>query len=105
MIKDGRYRAGWTRLSAGRRKRRAAALVARTRMESRGRGVSSEVAGDGDGNGRRPDDRLVDATPPCRVLEGAGGLFFRPPSIVADPWTVMARTIGISGRVIGISSR
>ena len=41
--------------------------------------------------------------PPCCVSEGAGGLFSRLPSIVADPWTAMARTVGISVRVIGVT--
>jgi hypothetical protein len=47
-IEDGRYKAGWTRLSAGGRKRRTKASAAGTGTGSRGRGVSSGVAGDGD---------------------------------------------------------
>ena len=100
-IEAGRYKAGWMRLSAGGRKRWAAALVAGTRTGSQGRGASLGVAGDGDGRG--PDNRAADA-PPSRF--GWGGLSSRPPSIVTDPWTAMARTVGIrSGRVIGVISR
>ena len=54
-IEAGRYKAGWMRLSAGGRKRGA------------GEGVSSGVAGDGDGRG--PDDRWADA-PPSRFRGG-----------------------------------
>ena len=57
----------------------------------KGRGASLGVAGDSDGWG--PDDRASDA-PPFRVLE-RGGLSSRPPSIAADLWTAMARTVGI----------
>ena len=62
-IEAGRYKykAGWMRLSAGGRKRGAAALVAGTRMGSQGWGASSGVVGDG--NGRGPDDRAADAPP------------------------------------------
>ncbi len=96
-IEAGRYKAGWMRLSAGGRKRRAAALVAGTRTGSQGRGASLGVAGDGDGRG--PDDRAADAPLSCF---GGGGLSSRPPSIVAD----MARMVGIrSRRVIGVISR
>ena len=68
MIEAGRYRAGWTRLSAGRRKRRAAASAAGTGMGSLGHGASSSAAGDGDGQGL--DDRSVDAT----LLRFGGGM-------------------------------
>ena len=63
MIKIRRYRVGraWTRLSAGGRKRRTAALAAGTGTGSRGQGASSGAAGDADSRG--PDDHLVDATP------------------------------------------
>jgi len=81
---------GWMRLSAGGRKRGAAALVAGTRTGSQGWGASSGVACDGDGRGT--DDRATDDPPSC--FEG-GGLSSRPPSIAADPWTAMARTVGI----------
>jgi hypothetical protein len=74
------YKAGWTRLSAGRMKRRAAAVAAGPGTGSRGRGASSGVAGDGDGQGL--DDRVADA-PPSRF--GEGGLSSRPLSIVAYP--------------------
>ena len=90
---------GWTRLSAGGRKRRVAVLVAGTGMGSQGWGASSSTAGDGDGRG--PDNQLVDAT--LSRFGGAGGLFFRPPSIVTDLWMVMAWAMEISGRVIGVS--
>ena len=93
--------AGWTRLSAGRRKRRAAASAAGTGMGSLGHGASSSAAGDGDGRG--PDDRSVDATLSC--FGGGGGSLLPPPVNCCDPWTAMARTVGISGRVIGLSSR
>ena len=75
MIEAGRYRAGWTRLSAGRRKRRAATLAVKTRMGSRGRGASSGAADDGDGRG--PDDRSVDATL-SRFGGGMGSLLPHP---------------------------
>ena len=75
MINAGRYRAGWTRHSAGRRTRRAAALAAGTRMRSRGRGASSGAAGDGDGQGT--DDHSVDAT--LSHFRGGGGSFLLPP--------------------------
>ena len=75
MIEAGRYRAGWTRLSAGRRKRRAATLAVETRMGSRGRGASSGAADDGDGRG--PDDRSVDATL-SRFGGGMGSLLPHP---------------------------
>ena len=54
MIEAGTYRAEWMKLSAGRRKRRAAALVAGTGMGSLGHGASSGAAGYWDGRG--PDD-------------------------------------------------
>jgi hypothetical protein len=101
MIEAGRYRAGWTRLSVGRRKRRAAASAAGTGMGSLGHGASSGAAGYGDGRG--PDDRSVDATLLC--FGGGGGSLLPPPVNCHDPWTAMARTVGISGRVIGVSSR
>ena len=85
MIEAGRYRAGWTRLSAGGRKRRAAASAAGIGMGSLGRGTSSGAAGDGDGRG--PEDPQWMA--PFRFLEGAGDLFSHPPSIVAGPWMAM----------------
>ena len=76
------------RLSAGRRKRGEAALVAATRRGSQRWGASSGVAGDGDGRG--PDDRAADTPLSCF---GGGGISSRPPSIVTDPWTAMARTV------------
>ena len=79
-IEAGRYKVGWTRLSAGGRKRRAKASAAGTGMASWGRGASSGAAGDGDGRGL--DDRVADA-PPSRF--GEGGLSSRPLSIVAYP--------------------
>jgi len=79
-IKAGRYKAGWTRLSAGGRKRRVAAVAAGPGTGSRGREASSGAAGDGDGRGL--DNRVADA-PPSRF--GEGGLSSRPLSIVAYP--------------------
>ena len=76
------------------------ASAAGTGTGSRGRGASSGTAGDGDAWG--PDDRAADA-PPSRFREG--GLSSRPQAIIAYPWTVMARTVGIrSRRVIGVIS-
>ena len=72
MIKAGRYRAVWTRLSAGRRKRRAAASAAETGMGSLGHGASSGAAGYGDGRG--PDNRSVDSTLLCFGGGGGGGV-------------------------------
>ena len=72
-IEAGRYKAGWMKLSAGRRKRGAAASVAGTRTGPRGGGASSGMAGDGDGRG--PDDRAADS--PHRVSEG--GYLLQPP--------------------------
>jgi hypothetical protein len=65
-IEAGRYKVGWMRLSAGGRKRGAAASVAGTCAGSQGCGASSGVAGDNDGRG--PDDRAAYA-PPRRVLD------------------------------------
>jgi hypothetical protein len=80
-IEAGRYTTGWwTRLSAGGRKRRVAAVAAEPRRGSRGRGASSGAAGDGDGRGL--DDRVADAPPSCF---GEGGLSSRPLSIVTYP--------------------
>jgi len=73
-IEAGRYKAGWMRLSAGGRKRGAAALVAGTRTGSQGWGVSSGVAGDGGGRGT--DDRVTDAPP---VAFRRGGSILPPP--------------------------
>ena len=70
-IEAGRYKVGWMRLSAGRRKRGVAASVAGTRTGSQGPGASSGVAGDGDGRG--PDDRAADA-PPVTFWRGGGSL-------------------------------
>jgi len=84
-IEAGRYKAGWMRLSAGGRKRGAAALVAGTRTRSQGWGASLGVAGDDDGRG--PDNRAADAPP---VTFRRGGLSSRPPSFIVDPWTAMA---------------
>ncbi len=100
-IEAGRYKVGWTRLSAGGRKRRAAAVAAGPGKGSRGQGASSGAAGDGDGRGL--DDRVADA-PPSRFVEG--GLSSRPLSIVAYPETAMAPTVAIrSRRVIAVISR
>ena len=85
-IKAGRYKAGWTRLSMGGRKRRATALVVETQTGSQGRGASLGVAGDSDSWG--PDDRTSDA-PPLRFRKW--GSSSRPPSIFADPWMAMTR--------------
>ena len=73
-IEAGRYKVGWMRLSAGGRKRGAAASVARTRTRSQGPGASSGLAGDGDCRG--PDDRAADAPP---VTFSRGGVLFPPP--------------------------
>ena len=88
-IEAGRYKVGWTRLSAGGRKRRAKASAAGTGIESRGRGASSGAAGDGNAWG--PDDHAADA-PPSHF--GEGGLSSRPQAIIAYPWTAMAQTVG-----------
>ena len=77
-IEAGRYKAGWTRLSTGGRKRRAKALAAGTGMGSQGWGGSSGLAGDGNTWG--PDAREADA-PPSRF--GEGGLSSRPQAIIA----------------------
>ena len=55
-------------------------------------GASSGAAGDGEAWG--PDDRAADA-PPSRF--GEGGLSSRPQTIIAYPWTAMAR-VGIRNR-------
>ncbi len=60
-IEAGRYKVGWTRLSAGGRKRMVAAVAAGPRTGSRGQGASLGTAGDGDGRGL--DDRVADAPP------------------------------------------
>ena len=86
-IEARRYKAGWTRLSAGGRKRRATASVVETRTGSQGHGASLGVAGDSDGWGS--DDRTSDA-PPSHFRKW--GTSSRPPSIVADPWTAMTRS-------------
>ena len=88
-IEAGRYKAGWTRLSAGGRKRRAKASAAGTGTGSQGRGANPGAAGDGDAWG--PDDRAADAPPLCF---GEGGLSSRPQAIIAYPWTAMAQTVG-----------
>jgi len=62
------------RLSAGGRKRGAAALVVGTRTGSQGRGASSGVAGNGDGRGT--DDRTADAPP---IAFWRGGSLLPPP--------------------------
>jgi len=65
---------------------------------SRGRGVSSGAAGDGDAWG--PDDHAADA-PPSHF--GEGGLSSRPHAIIAYPWMVMAQMVGTRrSRVIGV---
>ncbi len=66
------------------------------------------VPGAGRGGPRRTLATAGDRTtarwmPPSRVSEGAGGLFSLLLSIVADPCMAMARTVGISGRVIGVT--
>ena len=95
-IEAWRYTVGWTRLNVGGRRRRATALVVETRTGSQGRGASLGVKGDSDGWG--PDDCTADAPP---VTFRKGGVFLPPPSIVADPWTAITRTVRIrSGRVI-----
>ncbi len=58
-IKAGRYNAGWMRLSAGGRKRRAAALAAGPPVL--GVGGGSGAVGNSDGRGL--DDRAADAYP------------------------------------------
>ena len=76
MIEAGRYRVGWTRLSTGRRKRRAAALAAGTGMGSLGWGVGLGVVGNGDGRG--PDATLS-------RFGGGGGSFLLPPVNCCEP--------------------
>jgi hypothetical protein len=66
-IEAGSYKVGWTRLSAGGRKRRAAAMAAGPGTGSWGQGASSGTAGDGDGRGL--DDSVADA-PSSRFGEG-----------------------------------
>jgi hypothetical protein len=63
-----RYRVGWTRLGAGGRKRRVAAVAAGPRTGSLGQGVSSGVAGDGDGRGL-DDWTTTRRMPPRHVSE------------------------------------
>jgi hypothetical protein len=75
MIEAGRYRVGWMRLTVGGRMRRVAASAAGTGMGSRGRGVRSGAADDGDG--RAPDYRSVDATL-SRFGGGRGSLLLPP---------------------------
>jgi len=100
-IEAGGYKAGWMRLSAGGSKRRVKALAAGTGTGSRGRGVSSGAAGDGNAWGL--DDRVADA-PPSRFREG--GLFSHPQAIIVYPWTAMAQTVGArSRRVIEVISK
>ena len=85
MHKD---KAGCMRLSAGGRKRGAAALVAGTRRESQGWGASSGVAGDGDSRG--PEDRAADT--PRRDSEG--GVSPPAPRRSSQTRGPMARTVG-----------
>ena len=66
-------------------------------------GAGSELGHDWRWQRPRPDDRSVDATLSC--LGGGGGSLLLPPVNCCDPWTVMAWTVGISGRVIGVSNR
>ncbi len=73
-IEARRYKAGWTRLSAGGTKRRATALVVETRTGSQEHGASLGVAGNSDGWG--PDDRASDAPP---VMFQKVGVFLPPP--------------------------
>ena len=99
-IEAGRYKVGWMRLSAGGRKRGAAASVARSRTGSQGPGASSGVVGDGDGRGS--DDRAADAPP---VTFSRGGVLFLPLVDRRGPGGD-GRTVGIiSRRVIGVISR
>ena len=83
-IEAGRYKAGWRRLSVGRRKRRAAVVAAGPGTGSLGRGVSSGVAGiDGRGlddwtTARRMPPRRVSkrgVSPPatCQLLRPVDG--------------------------------
>ncbi len=102
-IKDRRYKAGWTRLSMGGRKRRVAALVVgtRTRMGTRGGGRAwawraTVTAG----------DRMTARRMPTPSHFGKGGSLLPPPPIIGDPWMAMTRTVGIrSGRVIRVITR
>ena len=97
-IEAGRYKVGWTRLSTGERKRRAAESAAGTGKGSLGRGASSGAAGDGDCWG---PDNAAGQMPPHHVLKRG----VSPPApllIVVYSWTAMARMVGIrSRRVIG----
>ena len=90
-IEAGRYKAGWTRLSAGGRKRRAKASAAGTGTGSQGRGANPGAAGDGDAWG--PDDRAADA-PRSRFGEGGLSSCSCPQAIIAYPWTAMAQMVG-----------
>jgi hypothetical protein len=91
-IEAGRFKAGWTRLSAGGRKRRAKGESVGGQDRDGVPGASLGAAGDGKAWG--PDDRAADA-PPSRF--GEGGLSSRPQTIIAYPWTAMAR-VGIRNR-------
>ena len=75
-IEARRYKARWMRLSAGGRKRGAAALVAGICTGSQGWGASSGVVGDGEGDGRGPDNRAADAPP---IAFRRGGSLLPPP--------------------------
>jgi hypothetical protein len=100
-IEAGRYKAGWMRLSVGGSKRRAAAFVAGIHTGSLGWGASLGVVGDGDGDGRGPDDRAADA-PPVAFRRGGSLL---PPSVNRHGPVDGNGTVGIrSGRVTGVIS-
>ncbi len=81
MTEAGRYRAGWTRLSAGEWEEEGGSVGGRDRDGVPGAGSKLGRGGAmADGRGPRTTARWM---PPCRVSEGAGagGLFSRPPPV------------------------
>ena len=84
-IEARRYKAGWTRLSAGGRKNRVAALAAKSEAGSQGEIAGLGAASNDDGRGL--DNRAVDAT--HHASEGSP----LPPPISVDCW----------GPVVGLS--
>jgi len=100
-IEAGRYKAGWTRLIMGGRKRRVAASVVGTRTGTRGGGQAWAWRARVTAGYRMTARRMP---PPSHF--GKGGSLLPPPSIITDPWTAMARKVGIrSGRVIRVITR
>ena len=84
-IEAGRYTVGWTRLNAGGRSEEEGDSVGGRDRDGVPAWRVTVTAG----------DRMTARRMPPPSHFGKEGSLLPPPSIIADPWTATARTVGI----------